>query len=109
VTDFDELERRAMDNFEKMFSTPIANAVMMVQTQYGIIKYAEAMAQVLAEAAIASRMATGDVTNYALGQWLKVIELRAKQIIREREAAEQEQPRPTPLTGRGLPPPENSQ
>jgi hypothetical protein len=61
---------------------PLSNAA--VETQAGIIKYAEAMAQVLAEAALASEKVTGDSPYTALTKWLKVIQNRASEIINEK-------------------------
>lgn len=57
--------------------------VMAVKTQHGIIKYAEAMAQVLAEAGRASNKAMGDSAEAAVRKWSKVIEDRALEILRE--------------------------
>ncbi len=57
--------------------------VMTVQTQAGIIKYAEAMAQVLAEAGRASHKATGDSAEYAVQRWVQVIQDRALELLRE--------------------------
>lgn len=55
--------------------------VVTAQTQHAIIKYAEAMAQVLAEAALASQKATGDRPQVALDKWIRVIRERAVEII----------------------------
>jgi hypothetical protein len=55
-------------------------------TQHGIIKYMEAMAQVMAEAAIASQKAVGDSPYYAVGKWTDVVRNRAKELIREKLA-----------------------
>jgi hypothetical protein len=56
---------------------------MVVQTQKGIIEYAEAMAQVLAEAGRASNKALGDSEEYAVEKWCEVIKDRALQILRQ--------------------------
>ncbi len=53
-------------------------------TQYGVIKYMEAMAQVMAEAAIASQKATGDHPSYAVAKWADVVKKRALELLREK-------------------------
>lgn len=63
----------------------VRHAVTTVQTQAGIIRYAESMAQILAEAGRASSKATGDSVDFAINQWSAVILKRAKEIA----AAEQ--------------------
>lgn len=55
----------------------IKHAFTTVQTQHGIIEYAEAMAQVLAEAGRASNKATGDPVISAINQWSEIIRKRA--------------------------------
>lgn len=57
--------------------------VVAAKTQAGIQKYAEAMAQVLAEAGRASQKAVGDRPEYAIDRWCDVIRQRAKQLLRE--------------------------
>lgn len=72
----------------------IKHALTIVQTQHGIIKYAEAMAQVLAEAGRASKKATGDPPEYAVNKWAEVIRHRALDLLRkERWATTLEQAR----------------
>jgi hypothetical protein len=61
--------------------------LLTVQTQNGIIEYAEAMAQVLAAAGRASRKATGDAADYAVRKWSDVIRDRALDILRAEQAA----------------------
>ena len=56
-------------------------------TQHGIIKYMEAMAQVMAEAALASKKATGDSPAYAIGKWTDVVKKRAQEILMEKITA----------------------
>lgn len=56
------------------------------QTQHGIIKYIEAMAQVLAEAGTASQKAIGDSADYAIDKWVDVIRKRAHELVREKRA-----------------------
>src|SRR5216683_259621 len=53
-------------------------------TQHGIIKYMEAMEQVMAEAAIASQKAIGDSPNYAIDQWTDIVKKRAKKLVAEK-------------------------
>ena len=55
---------------------------LTVQTQRGIIDYAEGMAQVLAEAGRASEKALGDSAEYAVRQWSNVILERALELLR---------------------------
>jgi Lhr-like helicase len=61
----------------------VRHALTTVQTQHGIIKYAEAMAQVLAEAGRASKKATGDSVEYAVNKWAEIIRQRALELVRE--------------------------
>lgn len=61
----------------------VRHMVGTVQTQAGIIKYAEAMAQVLAEAGRASKKALGHSPEFAVRQWSDVILKRAIEILRE--------------------------
>jgi hypothetical protein len=51
------------------------------KTHEAIRKYGEAMAEFLAEAAVASEKARGDSALYALKQWMNVIEVRARELI----------------------------
>jgi len=53
-------------------------------TQHGIIKYMEAIAQVMAEAAIASQKALGDSPAYAVAKWTDVVKKRALELIKEK-------------------------
>lgn len=55
---------------------------LAVQTQKGIIEYAEAIAQVLAEAGRASQKVTGDDPSVAIRKWTKVIEKRALELVK---------------------------
>lgn len=61
----------------------IRQALATVQTQHGIIRYAEAMAQVLAEAGRASQKATGDSAIYAIEKWSRIIHNRALEILQD--------------------------
>ena len=65
-------------------------AVMVRDTQHAIIKYAEPMAQFLAEAARASSKALGHSYEHALAQWITVIEQRAKELLRGGTVKQQE-------------------
>lgn len=60
-----------------MTSNPI------IETQHGIIRYAEEMAQVLAEAGRASHDALGDPAEVAVRKWSDVILKRALEILRK--------------------------
>lgn len=65
----------------------VKHGLLTVQTQRGIIEYAEAMAQVLAEAGRASHKAAGDSAEYAIRRWSDIIRQRALDIVKdEREA-----------------------
>lgn len=57
--------------------------MLAVQTQAGIRKYAEAMAQVLAEAGRASKKVTGDSPRTAVQRWSNIIRDRAFQLLEE--------------------------
>lgn len=61
----------------------VRHYVKTVQTQHGIAKYAEAMAQVLAEAGLASHKATGDSPQVAVNKWIAVIRHRALVLMTE--------------------------
>ena len=65
------------------FDGIVRHYVKTVQTQAGIIKYAEAMAQVLAEAGRASEKATGDAAWVAVNKWAEVIRKRAQELLRD--------------------------
>jgi len=54
-----------------------------VQTQKGIIEYAEGMAQVLAKPGRASQKVTGDHPSVAIKKWSKVIEKRALELVKQ--------------------------
>ena len=66
----------------------VRHGLLTVQTQRGIIEYAEAMAQVLAEAGAASHKANGDPADYAIRRWSDVILKRALEIEREKLTAQ---------------------
>lgn len=63
----------------------VRHFVLTAQTHEGIRKYGEAMAQFLAEAAVASQKATGDGPATALNKWMRVIRERALQLIAEKQ------------------------
>lgn len=56
---------------------------LVVETQHAIIKYAESMAQILAEAGRASHDATGDPPKLAVRRWSDIILNRALEILRD--------------------------
>lgn len=62
----------------------VYHMILTARTQAGIIKYAEAMAQVLAEAGLASQKATGDSPSVAIRKWSDVIRSRALEIVAEK-------------------------
>lgn len=59
----------------------VKHMIVSAQTQKVIIEYAEAMAQVLAEAGRASKKATGDSATYAVDKWIEVIRKRAHELL----------------------------
>lgn len=61
----------------------IRHYLMTVKTQRGIIEYAEAMANVLAEAGRASEKALGDSAMVAVNKWSEIIRKRAVELIEE--------------------------
>jgi hypothetical protein len=67
------------------------HAVRVRDTQHAILEYAEPIAQFLAEAARASNKALGHSPEYALAQWITVIERRTKEILHGGVVQEQEQ------------------
>ena len=65
--------------------------MIAVQTHDGIIKYAEAMAQMLAEAGRASAKVTGDSAQTAVHCWIDVIRQRALDILKGDPASPMQQ------------------
>ena len=63
----------------------VKHYVVSLQTQAGIQKYAEAIAQVLAEAGRASSKVTGDAPSTGTRKWASVILDRALQILSEEQ------------------------
>jgi len=63
----------------------VSNMPAVTDTQAGIIKYMEAMAQLMAEAAIASQKAIGDPPLLAIDRWTDVVKKRAKELIRAQQ------------------------
>ena len=64
----------------------VSNMGDVADTQAGIIKYMEAMAQVMAEAAVASQKAIGDPPLLAIDRWTDVVKKRAKELVREQQS-----------------------
>jgi hypothetical protein len=70
------------------FTDEMAQHIIDVHnTQHAVIRYAEGMAQVLAEAALASNKAVGNHPLVALNRWIEVIKDRAAEIITERQTS----------------------
>ena len=61
----------------------------VAETQAGIIKYMEGMAQALAEAALASNKAVGDSPRIAIDKWISVVRRRAYELIDEKQGTGQ--------------------
>jgi hypothetical protein len=59
----------------------VRHLVETAKTHEAIRTYGEAMAEFLAEAAVASEKAVGDNALYALNQWMRVIGDRARELI----------------------------
>jgi hypothetical protein len=59
----------------------VRHLVETAKTHEAIRKYGEAMAEFLAEAAVASEKAVGDNALYALNRWMQVIGDRARELI----------------------------
>lgn len=64
----------------------VKHGLLTVQTQRGIIEYAEGMVQVLAEAGRASHKALGDSPEYAVRRWSDIIQKRALELLRTESA-----------------------
>jgi hypothetical protein len=62
----------------------VRHLVETAKTQEAISKYGRAMAEFLAEAAVASENARGDPADYALVKWMHVITEYARELIREK-------------------------
>jgi hypothetical protein len=62
----------------------VRHLVETAKTHEAIRKYGEAMAEFLAEAAVASEKARGDNALYALKRWMEVIGERARELIGEK-------------------------
>ena len=73
--------------FDRLIDNSTEKLVGIIATQAEIIKDAEAMAQVLAKAALASHKATGDPPHIALHKWTDIIITRARELIREGQSA----------------------
>lgn len=69
----------------------VKHGLLTVQTQHGIIRYMEGMAQVLAEAGRASKKAIGDDPAYAVNRWAEIVRKRALEILREDPCGPQSQ------------------
>lgn len=67
------------------FDAAATTMVMARHTQAGIIKYMEGMAQVMAEAAIASQKAVGDSPAVAISKWLEFVRKRALELVAEKQ------------------------
>lgn len=64
----------------------IRHFVMTLQTQDAIQKHGVAMAEFLAEAAIASEKAGRGSANFALDKWSQLIKDHARQLIAQKKA-----------------------
>jgi hypothetical protein len=62
----------------------VRHLVETAKTHEAIRRYGEAMAEFLAEAAVASEKARGDSALYALNRWMDVIGARARELIGEK-------------------------
>lgn len=64
----------------------VRHMVKTAQTHEAISEYGEAMANFLAEAAMASSKAVGDRPETAVRKWMQVIQERAMQLISEKRS-----------------------
>lgn len=85
MLDFSKIPMLQRDDNGPFTDDMVRRMVDVRNTQHGIIKYMEAMAQVMAEAAIASQKATGDSPSYAVDKWTDVVRKRAKELVREKQ------------------------
>jgi hypothetical protein len=77
----DEQARKLIDQHNAV----VLNKAAITYTQHGIIKYMEAMAQVMAEAAIASEQANGDTPHVAVYKWTQIVSKRAHELVNEKK------------------------
>lgn len=84
--DPEEMERVIAEDFARFsgnIGRKIEHASKVKETQHAIIKYIEAMAQILAEAGRASEKALGDSADYAVDKWCNILRDRAHELLRE--------------------------
>ena len=80
---FEAMFKKAASGDE--FEDVARHAVNVAATQAGIIKYMEAMAQVMAQAALASQQAVGDSPYTAIDKWIGVVRKRAYELVEEKQ------------------------
>lgn len=83
--DLTKLPVWAQDDDGPFTDDMVRHLINVNNTQHGIIKYMEAMAQVMAQAAVASQKAVGDSPFYAIDKWMDVVKKRAKELVREKQ------------------------
>jgi hypothetical protein len=86
-----EESRKFIENAERQsradadpFGKAVDHMVKVHQTQAGIIEAIQKMADVMAEAAIATRKALGDSEGYAIDRWTKILADRAKELVKDK-------------------------
>lgn len=80
------------DAQETSIDRAVDHYVKVAKTQGAIIEKIKRMAEVMAEAAIASQKAVGDSPEYAIRKWTELLASEANRLVRE-----QRQPHEIPL------------
>lgn len=89
--DYIRRAEEAWANQDTEFHRAARHIAKVADTQAGIIKYMEGMAQVMAEAAIASQKAVGDSPHIAIDKWVGVVRRRAYELVEEKQGTTQKQ------------------
>ena len=82
--DYIKRAEAAWANQDTEFHRAFRHIAKVAETQAGIIKYMEAMAQVMAQAALASQQAVGDSPRIAIDKWIGVVRKRAYELVEEK-------------------------
>lgn len=70
---------------ESSIDRAVDHYVKVAKTQAGIIEAIKKMADVMAEAAIASEKALGDSTDKAISEWTRVLATEARRLVKEKK------------------------
>lgn len=84
--------KRAEENMRRMqedsnIDRAVDHYVKVAKTQAGIIEMIKKMADVMAEAAIASQKALGDSTDVAIMKWTRILADEARKLAKEKKDA----------------------